>query len=270
MGSAFYVPEGGRFVSSPLTRGPWDPGSQHAGPPIALLGRALERCPSSLEPDGAPPRWHPARVTVEILRPVPIAPLTARAEVVRPGRTVELLAGSLADERGEVIRAHAWRIAATELSLPADLVAPAAAPIALPDQVGEEEFPADWQEGYHSAMDYRFVAGRFLTPGPATVWMRPRVELVAGEPPSPLQRVLLAADSGNGVSATLDWGRYLFVNVELSVHLHRLPATDWVCLDAATTLEPSGIGLADSTLHDERGPIGRAMQALVVRERERA
>ena len=79
--------------------------------------------------------------------------------------------------------------------------------------------------------------------------------------------MLLAADTGNGASATLDLARYIFINVDLTVHLHRLPAGEWVCLDAITVPEPSGVGLADSALYDERGPIGRALQSLVVRER---
>jgi hypothetical protein len=52
------------------------------------------------------------------------------------------------------------------------------------------------------------------------------------------------------------------------VHLHRLPAAEWVCLDATTLAEPNGIGLADSALHDEHGPLGRALQTLLVRERD--
>jgi hypothetical protein len=116
-------------------------------------------------------------------------------------------------------------------------------------------------------MEYRFVSGAFTDPGPATVWMRPRVPLVAGEEFNPLGRVLVAADSGNGVSSVLDWRRYLFINVDLSVHLHRMPAGDWVCLEAVTLPEQNGIGLADARLHDERGPIGRAAQTLLVGER---
>src|SRR5918994_1318231 len=108
MESAFYVADGGRFVSTKLTRGPWDPDAQHAGPPAALIARALERCPSSA--DGEAP-WQVGRVTFEIMRPVPIAPLTVGVEIVRPGRSVELLSAVLADERGEMIRATAWRIA---------------------------------------------------------------------------------------------------------------------------------------------------------------
>lgn len=264
MDSAFYVSDGGRFVTSELTRGPWDPDSQHAGPPAALIGRELERTPSPVAPDAD---WQVGRVTFEILRPVPIAPLTVQAQVVRPGRSVELLTATLSDDEGELIRAAAWRLARRAVELPAEVV-PAAAPPPGPEEARAEDFFNTGQAvGYHTAMEYRFVKGRFLDPGPATVWMRPRQPIVAGEDPSPLQRVLVAADSGNGVSATLDWSRYLFINVDLSVHLHRLPEGEWVCLDAVTLPEPAGVGLADTAIYDERGPLGRALQTLLVRER---
>ena len=128
-------------------------------------------------------------------------------------------------------------------------------------------FPTGQEVGYHSAMEYRFAAGSFLEPGPATTWLRMRHPLLAGEEPSPLQRVLIAADTGNGISTALDFRRYLFINVDLTVHLHRLPAGEWVCLDAVTVPEPNGVGLTDTMLLDERGPIGRAAQTLLVAER---
>lgn len=271
MSSAFYVPEGGRFVSSELTRGPWDSGSQHAGPPAALLGRELERCPS---PTGGTD-WQLGRITYDILRPVPIAPLSVEARVLRPGRSVELLEATLADERGEVIRASAWRIAPRGLDLPGGLSSedpesPARAggvPPGPREGSARPFFDTGHDVGYHTAMEYRFTRGGFVDSGPATVWMRARHPLVAGEPMTPLQRVLIAADSGNGVSATLDYSRYLFINVDLTVHLQRMPAGEWVCLEAVTIPEPAGVGLTDTALYDERGPIGRALQTLVVRER---
>jgi hypothetical protein len=272
MDSAFYVPDGGQFVSSELTRGPWDPDAQHAGPPAALLGRALEQVPAASSASrpgasGSTESWQLARITYEILRPVPIAPLRVSAEIVRPGRNVQLLSASLYAGEEELIRASAWRIARRRIELPAGLPR-AAVPQPGPDEASEEAFFDTGQAvGYHTAMEYRFSAGRFLEPGPATVWMRMRQPLVAGEEPSPLQRVLVAADSGNGVSATLEWSRYLFINVDLSVHLHRLPAGEWVCLDAITIPEPEGVGLADSALYDEHGPLGRSLQTLLVRER---
>ena len=270
MPSALYVSEGARFVSTELTRGPWDPGAQHAGPPAALIAREIERCPS---PTGNT-AWQVGRITYEILRPVPIAPLVVSAEVVRPGRSVELVSASLAGEDGELVRASAWRLAPASLELPPGLgsedprsPARRRAP-AAPEQGTEEAFFATGHDlGYHTAMEYRFTEGRFLDLGPATVWMRMRTPLVDGEEPSPLQRVLVAADSGNGVSATLDWATHLFINVDLTVHLHRMPAGEWVCLDAITIPEPTGVGLADTALSDERGPIGRALQTLLVRRR---
>ena len=130
------------------------------------------------------------------------------------------------------------------------------------------EFFATGQDvGYHTAMEWRSVDGGFLEPGPATVWMRMGCPLVAGEEPTPLQRTLVAADVGNGISAVLDWRRYLFINVDLTVHLERMPEGEWVCVDAVTLPQRNGIGTAESVLSDERGRIGRAAQALLIAER---
>jgi hypothetical protein len=110
------------------------------------------------------------------------------------------------------------------------------------------------------------VAGSFLEAGPATVWLRRRHPLLPGETPSPLVRVLAAADSGNGVSAALDYRRWLFINADLTVYLTRPLAGEWVALEAATTMA-DGVGLATSVIHDEQGPVGRGLQALFVDRR---
>jgi Thioesterase-like superfamily len=265
---SFYERDGDRYLASELTRGPWDPDAQHAGPPAALIGREIERLGDGrLGGDRGPPA-QVGRITFELLRAVPIAPLTVAAEVLRPGRSVELVRATLADDDGEVIRANAWRIRAAEVSFDEPPGRPQAPPGPEHGKPGEF-FHTGYDVGYHTAMEYRFVSGAFMESGPATVWMRMAVPLLASEEPTPLQRVLAAADSGNGVSAALDWNRYLFINVDLSVHLHRMPAGEWVCLDAVTLPEPNGIGLADTALHDERGPIGHALQTLLV-DRRRA
>jgi hypothetical protein len=94
-----------------------------------------------------------------------------------------------------------------------------------------------------------------------------RHPLVPGEEPSPLQRTLIAADVGNGISAVLDWGSHVFVNVDLSVHLERMPRGEWVCVDAVTLPQPHGIGTAESVLSDVDGRIGRAAQTLLLSQR---
>ena len=259
MSDAFYSVLGpDRFQATELTRGPWDPGLQHAGPPAALLGRAVER-------HGDRDDLRVARVTFEIMRPLPIAELRVATRLLRGGRSVELVEATLLAGEAEVMRATALRVRTADLDLPAGLVPGPRLP--GPDAGRSMPFfPTGQEVGYHTAMDVRFVAGSFLEPGPATVWMRMRHPLVPGEAPSPLCRVLVAADSGNGVSAALDYRRWRFINADLTVYLMRLPAGDWVALEAATTAS-AGVGMADTTLHDEQGPVGRAAQALCIDRR---
>jgi hypothetical protein len=265
---SFYEPDGDVYVATELTRGPWDPGAQHAGPPAALIGREVERLGGGrIGGEGGPPA-QVGRITYEVLRSVPIAPLRVEARIVRPGRRVEMFEAILSDEEGDpLMRAGGWRLRTDSVSIEAP---EASTPQPGPPDAGEpgEFFHTGYDVGYHTAMEYRFVRGAFMETGPATVWMRMAVPLVPEEQPSPLQRVLAAADSGNGVSAALDWRRYLFINVDLTVHLHRLPVGDWVCLDAETFPEESGVGMADTRLLDERGQIGRAVQTLLVAERD--
>jgi hypothetical protein len=261
--NAFYVPDGDGFVATELTRGPWDPNSQHAGPPSALLGRTIDAA-GQLEDAQL------ARVTYEILKPIPIARLVTEAGVVRPGRSVELIEAALKHEGVDVIRARAWRIRTTDLELDDDQPEPATVPGHENPTTIEPKpfFPVGWEVGYHTAMEVRFVEGAFTEPGPARAWMRMCVPLVEGEEPAPRDRVLVAADSGNGVSAPLDYHRYVFINTDLTVNLRRLPEGEWVCLDAVSYADRHGIGLSDTMLHDERGMIGRATQALLIAERD--
>jgi hypothetical protein len=254
--SAFYLPLGdGRFESTPHTRGPWDPAHQHAGPPAALLGRALERC-------DARPELVLARLTFEILRPIPVAAVEVSAAVVRPGRSVELLEGELRAGGEAVMAVRAWRV----LGTPAPTVPPDAAPPprpehATPPPAGLDEF------GYGRAVELRFAAGGWDQPGPATVWTRLGVDLVAGEDPSGVQRALAVADSANGVSAVMSWDDWLFVNTELTVHLRRPPRGEWICLDAETSIANGGAGLSRSVLCDDAGVVGYGAQSLLVAPR---
>jgi acyl-CoA thioesterase len=113
-------------------------------------------------------------------------------------------------------------------------------------------------------MELRFLEGSW-SPGPAVVWFRLAHPLVEGEEPSPAMRAAAAADFGNGVSSALRFdGSWLFVNTDLTVALHRPPRGEWIALDARTVVQPGGVGLALSTLHDREGPIGTGQQTLYV------
>jgi hypothetical protein len=253
----FYEPLGdNRFRATEATAGPWSATAQHGGPPAALLARALESL------DEVTPRVI-GRFTMDLLGPVPVSDLTVSAEVLRPGRTVSLRQAELADESGRVLaRAQAWTFPEGN--------GPGAAGDPLPHGPADghlEEPPASWARGYLDAMEWLWIEGAVTRPGPATVWMRPRIPLVPGEKMSPIQRLLCCVDSASGASATLDPDTWTFMNTELTVHLLRPVVGDWVCLDATTTISTGSVGLAVSAVYDEQGPVARSAQALLVAPR---
>ncbi|HEX2056964.1 MAG TPA: thioesterase family protein [Actinomycetota bacterium] len=242
------------FRSTVWTTGPWGPDAQHAGPPAALLGGAVETI--------AGPGAHVARVTCEILRPVPIADVRVETRVARPGRSVQMIEAQLSTGGEPVMSARAWAIRTAALDLPEPKADPPPGPDGFPDLFADRK-----ETDYIAAMEWRFVAGSFFGPGPATAWLRMRMPLVEGEEPTPLQRVLTAADSASGISGALDFDSWVYVNPDLTVYLHRRLEGEFVCLDAATIPEPVGVGLTSATLHDRRGPIGRSGQSLFVAPR---
>lgn len=257
---AFYEHDGKGYLATELTRGPWDPGAQHAGPPAALLGREFDRLPEAAD-------FQVCRVTFEILRQIPIGPVAVEARIVRPGRRVQLLEAELRVDGETLMMARAWRLRTAPIDLPAEAVAIPPGP-SLPTEPGPSTFlPSGHDVGYHSAMELRFSAGAFTELGPATAWLRMRHPLVEGEQPTPLQRTLIAADVGNGISAAVDFRRFVFVNVDLTVQLERLPEGDWIYVDAVTLPRERGNATAESVLGDERGRLGRALQTLLVAER---
>jgi acyl-Coa thioesterase superfamily protein/acyl-CoA thioesterase superfamily protein len=252
---AFFVPLGdGRFRATERTSGPWDPRHQHAGPPSALLTGLLER---------TAPRDDTvlARVTVEILGAVPIEEVEASTTVERPGRSVELLAGELRAGGRAVLRARAWRVLASPVGTPLS------EPVALPDKASVPPPLRGETFGYAHAIEWRWARGDWAERGPAAAWTRMGIPVVEGEEPTPRQRVMVVADSGNGASNVLDWSRYLFINTELTVHFLREPVGEWVLLDARTEIAEGGAGLATSVLSDRSGPVARGAQALLVAPR---
>lgn len=241
-------------MSTPWTRGPWSLDSQHGGPPAALLGRAFELLPSD-----APMRV--SRFTIEILRPIPLAPLRVESKIVRDGKRVQLGEAALLADDDPVALARAWRIRAADDAGAPEILEPAHLPAPL--DCPELEFPPDPEQSYMHGMEWRIAKGTPFN-GPSIVWFRMRVPLVEGEQPSPLTRTLAAADCGNGISAVLDLSSMLFINVDLTVHLAREPRGEWVALNAQTSIDPNGIGVATTTLWDEESQLGEGAQSLYV------
>lgn len=261
--TAVYTGEGDAWQPGALSRGPWDPRAQHGGTPCGLLAHVAERAAPG-------PGWQLARLTVELVRPVPLAPLVTRVQVQSSRATVrvgiDLLAGEVV-----VARAHALLLARNALALPANLPGWPAAPLRpLPRDCSERlRIPGlpDSVSFYGSAVESRVAEGDATQPGPGGAWFRLAVPLLQGVATSPAMRAAAAADFGNGLSWVLPADRFLFTNADMSLNLFRPPEGEWIGLRSATEAHGEGAGLVVSQLHDERGPIGIATQTLVLRER---
>jgi hypothetical protein len=256
---AFYLPlDAGRFTATALTAGPWDGELQHGGPPSALLARAVEQTPADRPATVA-------RMSVDLLGPVPVGPVEVSSRVLRPGRSVELVEAELSAGGRVAARALAWRIREARLELPSS-----ATEILQPPAFPEADTPTDpsWTGGFIASLQTRFVAGGWDVAGPATMWARMTVPLVDGEEPTGLQRLMVLADCGNGISSGLPIARWMFINPDLSVHLARLPEGEWLCLQAETRLDPArGFGLAASRLYDRTGQVATGAQSLFLTAR---
>ena len=255
---AFYLPLGeGRFAPTKATESPWDPDAQHGGPPSALLAH--------LAGAGADPGQRAARVSVDFLGAIPRRELTVEVAQLRPGRRISLTEARMSVDGRAVAVARVWHLATGPTP-------PISTPVSVPPPVPDVSTSVtllphltDW--GYGQALDWRYTAGSPDRPGPAAVWTRVRLPLVAGEPITPLARVLVAADAANGVSAELPLASWLSIPPGMATTLMREPAGEWVHLDCRTQLADDGLGVCAGVLSDERGALGEVCQPLLVRER---
>lgn len=256
-GGAFYTEiDDGVFDSSPLTAGPWSPRNQHGGPPSALLARQLEH-------HSPRPGHRLARVSIDLLAPVPVGRLHIGVESLRTGRRVELLQATVEAQDRTVAIARAWRVIAAAHDFPAEAEGDNEAPHAI----SPHDVPVPHgmhTDGYLSAIDWCFVSGSFAEFGPARAWARPRPALVAGEAMTPWQRVLAVVDSGSGISMSAPPDRYPAINCDVVAALHRDPVGEWIGLDSHTLVTPGQGALARTTVFDAAGDAGLATQTLVV------
>ncbi len=265
--SSFYEPAGDDvFAPTIATAGPWSAEAQHGGPPSALLTRAIEAVPG-----GEGRRL--ARMSVDILGSVPVEPLEIEARVIRPGRSVELVEAVAAVAGRPMLVARGWRYNLAPDSVPPTVPPEAGGaastwtpPETLLPPGGRSQIPGMFADGYIAAIEWRMERGSFAELGPARVWARQRVPLLPGEEPSPWQRTLLIADSGNGLSFAYDPARWPAINSEITVTLFRDPVGPWIHVKARSEIEPGAGATATTHLGDRRGRIGTGLQSLLVRE----
>jgi len=262
MSEALFTRTNDAYLPTDLAGSPWSPGHLHGGPPTGLLAHVLEQAVEA-------PHLCLARLSVDLLRPVPRAALRVAVETVRAGRRLQLLEATMQADGVTVCRATALFLEQREVSVPDHARFPADVP-PFPDDapVGSLAFVAGWLDkdslqGLHTtaeAVRIDGIEGR----GRGRAWMRLPVPLVAGEPNTPTTCVATLADFGNGVGQLRLNPATGSINADVNLHLHRIPEGEWIGFDALSRMEEHGVGLADTVLYDRRGPIGRVLQSLMV------
>lgn len=253
-----YRLEGSRVVTGPLAGGPWDPLMQHGSAPSALIVAVAEAVPTAVP-------MRVARLTVDLMRPIPVAPLDIRTEVLREGRKIQLCNIDLIADGKLAVRGTVLKIRRESNELPDTA---ASEPVTLPPHAeGRAAKGKITENPFMSCLSMSVVKGGFNTPGPGAIWFRLERPMIEGQANSAAMRAVVAADFCNGSSSVLDFRAWTFINADLSVFLARDPIGDWVLLDAETWLGPDGGGIACARLGDARGYFGRAAQSILIEPR---
>jgi len=257
-GDAIFRVDGDRVIPSPHAAGPWDPRMQHGSAPASLVVWAAESI-------STPVPMQVARVTIDLMRPVPLTELALETEVLRAGRKIQLCAVRLKSDGVVVVGATVLKIRREVQPLPPDI---ADLPVALPGPEASFPEPANFSTSpFVKCVSLRAARGRFGVRGPGAIWYRVERPLIAGAGISQAMRAVVAADFCNGTSAALDFRQWTFINADLGVNFAREPVGEWILLDAESWIGPDGAGLAMARLADTSGYFGRVVQSLVVEKR---
>ncbi|MDO3635621.1 thioesterase family protein [Mycolicibacterium arseniciresistens] len=252
-------PAGERFESTDGTRSNWAADIQHGSPPLALMTRAIEDLAA-----GTPLRI--GRLSLDILGAIPVAPVTVRSRVSRPGTRISMIVAEMTaaapdgSERA-VARVTAWLLATSDTrEVATDRYPPLVEGAAIP-------VPHSWEgaQGYLETVRWRRQPS---ADGDAAVaWLSPLVPLVDDEETTAVQRLAMVVDSANGAGAALDPERFMFMNTDTTVHLHRLPTGSDFALRARGSIGPDGVGVTTAEIFDRQGFVGTSAQTLLVQRR---
>lgn len=250
------------YQSTPLANAGWYTEGQHGGAFSALIAGHVERTIPTIS------TMQVSRLTVEIFRVIKLVDLRIETEVIRQGKRIQTVVAHIFDPDDVLLsQATIQRLRTADLPIPED-ARPGPAGFVSPDEV-EAEVGEFWGVGepgqvmfHRHAIEVKESRGGFFEKGPGSVWMRLLLPMVAGIDPTPLERTVATADFCNGVSRALDYDQWVFMNPDLTVHISRYPAGEWIGLAAESAYGDEGRGVATGTLWDDTGWLGRSTQSL--------
>jgi hypothetical protein len=242
---SFYTRDGSRYQPTELAVSPWNSQVQSGVALAGLTAHLFERVPS-------PVAMHMARLTIDILGTAPMGALSATPRVIREGKRLQLLEIELLAEGRTCLRATALRVRTATSPARMD-------PPSHPFPDGAEH---DLRRRQSKWVETIPIEGDYQVPGPGARWVRFSCQVVAGEALSPLESVAMLSDFGSGVGPLVSPREWTFANVDIAMHLTRLPSSDWLLIDASSESAGNGIGLSNTRLGDRSGMIGSAHQTI--------
>lgn len=262
---AIFYQEGDAVVPTIYAQGPWDPGVQHGGAVAGLLARAVEQVPT-------PVPMRVARLTLDMLRRVPVRPLSITTEVLRTGKRIQAVRAELHD--GDLLVASAVAML-VRTGAGIDMSPYRQPEVPLPPPPGSTDQPVafnprtDMPEGFPHVVEFDRVVGSFRGGSPSKTWVRLVVPFMRGEETTPLVRLMALSDFTSGLGAFLPYDQFVSINPDLTIHVLRYPTSERICVDAETWADADGIGQSRGRLFDEAGLCALSNASLFIESRNR-
>ena len=243
-----------RFAATERVGGAWTTDEQHIAPALGLLAHEVERDRDRRGRDGLAV----GRLSYDILGTLPVDTVEVTVQVLRPGRTIELVEASLRHGGRDAVRLRAWLVQRGETGSHAGTSLPR---LPSPDDVPPWDPTTVWPGGFIDSVEVRREQDE---PGRARYWVRTGTPLL-DEPVSDLARFAGVLDIANGMTVRAAPAEVAFPNLDLTAHFFREPRGEWVGFDTSVSFGATGLGLTSSVVHDVQGPVGTVAQVLTVR-----
>ena len=244
-----------RYCSTIHAQGAWNEHEQHMAPASGIIAAEL----AQFQPRDD---VRIGRISYDIFGLIAAGEFSIVTRVIRPGKTIELLESQMQAQGRTCIVARAWRMCVDDSSAVAGLEDQV---IQQPDALAQWHGMSRWPGGYIQSIEARIDEKH--RPGKGIVWLNNAKEMVENQPTSDFVHLLGMVDTANGIVPRQDgdftWG---FPNLDLQVHMHRLPQGRWLGLETMQQFGADGIGLTSTILHDVQGPFGRSEQILTLRK----
>ena len=246
------------FHPTRASSGAWNPDELHVAPVNGLVMHELERWLAERPADDK----LVTRISSDYLGVLGFDECEVTFDVIRTGRSVELVEVVVTQNGRPAIRTRVWRVSGSDTAAVAGGAHEALPP---PADALPFDLSSDWAGDYVQSLDVRTVGAP--SPGRTTGWLTTSLSVVEGQPVSDLVRFVLLVDTMNGIAVRRSPEEWLFPNVDLTIHLFRQPEGAWLGLETEVTFGPTGHGLTSAHLHDLGGHVGHAEQSLLLRPR---